>query len=93
MTIFFDPPRGCRFRRFKTTAHLYTDGTTDDLDAFAKRIGLKIKWRQHSGTSREHYDLFDGAIERARAAGAVAVDDWRHIVTVMQGKRTKGITP
>lgn len=88
--MYFDPPRGVEFRRFKRTAHLYTDGTTEQLDAFALGIGLQLKWRQHTGTSREHYDLFDGKIAAAHGAGAIASQN-RHIVRVARAKRRRGI--
>jgi hypothetical protein len=89
--ILFDRPRPVRFRRFKTTAHLMSDllgqAGTDELDTFARKIGLKVQWRQSSGTAIEHYDLFDGAIERARAAGAVEVTGKELIERVVRPKR------
>jgi uncharacterized protein DUF4031 len=75
--IIFDTPRPCVFGRFRRTAHLMSTETGEaallELDTFATSIGLRRSWRQKTGTEHEHFDLFDGAIERARAAGAVEV--------------------
>jgi len=89
--ILLDQPRPVRFRRFRRTAHLMSDlvgvAGTVELDAFAERVGLKAEWRQNSGTETEHYDLFDGAIERAVAAGGVVVTSRDLILRVVRPKR------
>ena len=72
--ILFDAPRPAGFRRFKLTAHMMSDLLGDEgtieLLRFTGRLGLKQSWLQNAGTPTEHFDLFDGAIDRARSAGA-----------------------
>lgn len=62
------------------------DGTAELL-AFGRQIGLKESWLQERGDPREHFDLFDGAIERARAAGAVEVTGRALIEQIVLPKR------
>lgn len=53
--------------------HMWTDGTDDELDVFAKRIGLKKQWAQVShGVSGRfyHYDLRPSKRRLALAHGA-----------------------
>jgi len=71
MSILVDQPRPVAFKQFKRTAHLASDTSVAELHAFATRIGLKRSWYQ-AGT-RAHYDLFDGKIDKALAAGAELV--------------------
>lgn len=89
--ILHDPPRPVNFRRFTVTSHMMSDlpgqQGTDELDAFAVRIGLKTRWRQSSGTPTEHYDLFDGAIFRAIMAGSTEVTGRELIERVVLPKR------
>lgn len=91
--IVFDTPRPVSFRDFQVTAHcssdLFGEEGTRELLAFGARIGLRTSWLQQRGTETEHFDLFDGAIERARGAGAVEISP-----RVVQPKRAaKGSTP
>ena len=53
------------------SCHLTTDGTVDDLHAFAGRIGMRRSWFQDSRTP--HYDLTPARRGRALRAGAVFV--------------------
>jgi hypothetical protein len=76
--IYFDTPRKVYFRgRNRLSAHLYSDlippESTEELLAFAKSIGLRANWIQNSGEWKEHFDLFDGRIPRARKAVAIEV--------------------
>lgn len=76
--ILHDRPRPVRYRRFRRAAHLVSDlveraEASAELLAFALRIGLRVEWRQNEGTPTEHFDLFDGAIDRAVTAGSVEV--------------------
>lgn len=89
--IYMDEPRPVTFRHFKRTSHLMStllgsEGTVE-LDAFAKRIGLKPAWRQSTAHPTEHYDLFDGAIERAVRAGAIVVTGRELIRLCVKPKR------
>lgn len=90
--IVYDRPRPCNFRGFERTAHMAStlpgaDGTAE-LIAFARRIGLRAQWIQNKGGPREHFDLFDGAIERADKAGAVEVAPREFITRVVRAKRS-----
>jgi predicted protein tyrosine phosphatase len=75
--ILFDTPRATKFGGFSRTAHLVSTRLGEaghaELLAFASAIGLRRDWLQKPGTATEHFDLFDGAIGRARAAGAQEV--------------------
>lgn len=95
--ILFDHPRAAGFRRFKLTAHMSSDqvgadGTAELLE-FGRRIGLKPAWLQNAGTPTEHFDLFDGAIDRARAAGAVEVSGRDLVERVVRPKRAASNNP
>lgn len=81
--VLFDTPRMVTFRgRQRLSAHLLGPGGEDALHAAAKRIGLKREWFQPK--SIPHYDLFDGAIERARKAGIPEVTR-REAVAAIRG--------
>lgn len=54
------------------SCHLTTDGTLDELHAFAKRLGLKSSWFQGHGTV-PHYDLTEMRRAKAITLGAVFV--------------------
>jgi hypothetical protein len=60
-------------RCFKTgSCHLTTDGTLDDLHAFARRLGMKREWFQDHRLA-PHYDLTAGRRVLALEMGAVFV--------------------
>lgn len=62
---------GARPPFHRGSCHLTTDGTLDDLHAFAARIGLRREWFQ--GTTYPHYDLTAAKRDEAMVAGAVFV--------------------
>jgi hypothetical protein len=67
-------------------SHLTADDT-EELHAFAERLGLRRAWFQdHPDPTRHHYDLTDPARERAIAAGAVAVT-WREGARIRRARR------
>lgn len=89
--IVFDTPRSTAYRHFRMTAHL---GSTEPGEAgrqelldFAGRIGLRARWLQAEGTPKEHFDLFDRRIDRARAAGAKEVTARDFVRQVVRPKR------
>lgn len=86
--FYIDKPRPVKFRRFKRTAHLLCTGSSAELLSFASSIGLKAEWLQKAGLPNEHFDLFDGAIDRARAAGAQQVSK-RIIAELILDKRLR----
>jgi hypothetical protein len=63
-------------------SHMMAD-STDELVAFAKRLGLRPAWIQHPGTWEEHFDLTEGKRLQAIGLGAMAIecggDKWREI--------------
>jgi len=72
--------------------HLMAE-TTDELDAFAKKLGLRRKWRQAG--SWNHYDICLSMKKQAIAAGArevttremvMLVREWREKNTAMLEK-------
>lgn len=76
MSVYVDPifptPRGGDgggFWPFPMACHLFAD-TEAELDEFAQQIGLKLTWKQHSGTYKVHYDLTKSKRRQAIAAGA-----------------------
>ena len=75
--IVFDRPRPVVFHHFRLTAHmmstLETPWSTDEILRFGERIGLRPEWLQYRGHWKEHFDLFDEAILRAKDAGALQV--------------------
>jgi len=75
--IVFDRPRPVVFRHFRQTAHLISTleapWSTDEILEFGARIGMRGEWLQYRGHWKEHFDLFDEGILRARDAGAIEV--------------------
>lgn len=53
-------------------SHLMAD-TSEELLAFADRLGLHRAWIQHPGTAKEHFDVTDRVRARALTLGAVPV--------------------
>jgi hypothetical protein len=49
--------------------HLIAD-TSEELHAFAARLGMRRHWAQHEGQPTEHYDLMPGERALAVALGA-----------------------
>jgi hypothetical protein len=71
-------------------SHLYAD-TRDELEAFARRIGLRPAWIQTAGPL-VHYDLTDRRRHQAIKAGAVPVS-WRQtgaFVRALRDRRAAG---
>jgi hypothetical protein len=61
--------------RWSGGGHLQAD-TTEELHAFAERLGLRREWFQSKPTRPEndHYDLTQGGRARALQLGAIAED-------------------
>jgi len=53
--------------------HLVAD-STEELNAMADEIGVKRKWIQEAGTSREHFDICNEKRTLALQHGAQPVD-------------------
>ena len=75
--IVFDRPRPVVFHHFRLTAHMISTleapWSTAEILEFGARIGLRAEWLQYRGHWKEHFDLFDESILRARDAGAIEV--------------------
>ncbi len=75
--IVFDRPRPVVFHHFRQTAHLISTleapWSTEEILDFGRGIGLRSEWLQYPGHWKEHFDLFDEGILRARDAGAIEV--------------------
>lgn len=56
--------------------HMYGD-TEDELDRFAVKIGLRIKWKQGKIKGIKHYDLTPGRRKDALRNGAI--NDSNHV--------------
>lgn len=69
--------------RGMTMCHMMAE-TVEELDAFAKSIGLNPAWRQ--GGSWPHYDVAMSKKKQAIAAGAKEVT-CRELVALVQGWR------
>lgn len=89
--ILIDYPKPVQFRAYRRASHcmstLAGQAGTDELVAFAIGIGLRPSWIQNQGEPTEHFDLFDGAIDRAIRAGVTVVPSRELIVRVVQPKR------
>lgn len=83
MTVYVDNMRA-PFGRM-VMCHMFADSTAE-LDAMADAIGIARKWRQHSGTHKEHYDVCLSMRAKAVRLGAKEVD-WmdygRHVANAL----------
>lgn len=74
MTVYVDDPMMFIRGRFRGYCHMWTDGTHDELDAFAVSIGLKKEWAQEKRGAIVkdfyHYDISPFYRERALLKGA-----------------------
>lgn len=77
MSVFFEIParHGAWIHgRSVVSAHLMAD-TTEELLAFAAKMGLKEEWIQHRGQQKEHFDLLGEAkCNEAERLGAIRCD-------------------
>lgn len=89
--ILIDNPSPVHFRTYRRASHcmstLLGKAGTDELVAFVTGIGLRASWIQNPGEPTEHFDLFDGAIDRAIRAGATVVRGRELIERVVKPKR------
>lgn len=67
-------------------SHLYAD-THDELEAFARRLGLRPSWIQHAGNHREHYDLTAGKRAQALQLGAQPISYLRDVPELLARRR------
>lgn len=72
-------------------SHLVAD-TTDELEAFARQLGLRPSWVQHAGTAREHYDVTATVRAQALRLGALPMTYGREggLFTLLKAARMRG---
>lgn len=78
MTVYVDDafiqatvPNG-QARHTSQWCHMMAD-STEELLAFAKRLGLRASYIQYPGTWKEHFDVTQGKRAQALRLGAVEV--------------------
>lgn len=88
MTVYVDDMlRPARVGRLHASwSHLMAD-THEELEAFARQLGLSARWIQHPGTHREHYDVTAPVRKRAIALGAEPITYPHDVARVMSAKR------
>ena len=88
MSVYVDDMRRrATLGRFPANwSHMFAD-SSDELAAFAARLGLKPQWLQHAGTHREHYDVTDTVRKQALAAGAVSITYPRGTAELLDRRR------
>lgn len=74
MAVYVDPLIDYGWK-LGPSCHLTAD-TVDELNAFAVKIGMKLKWLQRSKQEMPHYDLVGSKRAKAVALGAVQLS-WR----------------
>lgn len=67
-------------------SHLFAD-THDELEDFARQLGLQPGWIQHAGTHREHYDLTAGKRAQALHLGAQPISYLRDVPVLLERRR------
>lgn len=88
MTVYVDDmffPKQLQGRPAKWS-HLMAD-TSDELRAFASRLGLQPHWIQHTGTYREHFDVTAQVRAKAIKFGAVEISYPRGTAELLARKR------
>lgn len=82
MAVYVDNMRASFGRMIM--CHMIAD-TTEELDAMAVSIGVKVKWRQYSGTAKEHYDISLAMRAKAVKNGAKEIT-WRQTGLVCKSR-------
>ena len=88
MTVYVDNMRrrAQLLGRPANWSHLLAD-TTEELEAFARRLNLNPSWIQHAGTRREHYDVTDTVRSKAIQLGAEPITYPHGTAEVLHRKR------
>lgn len=74
-------------------SHLISDESVEELLAFARGIGLSMRWFQHQGVSSfPHFDVSPRYRAKAIAAGANSCDK-RGFVEAMRRYRSRNAGP
>ena len=83
MSVYVDDMRA-PFGRL-IMCHMVAD-TPAELRAMADKIGVALKWVQHPGTYREHFDICLSKRARAVKAGAKEIA-WREYGEMVRARR------
>lgn len=67
--------------------HMIAD-THEELIVMVKRIGVQVRWIQHAGTPKEHFDICKAKRTLAVKYGAVELG-WAEIGGKIKSKRVK----
>jgi len=68
--------------------HLTAD-STEELVAFARKLGLRPAWIQYPGTWKEHFDVTQGKRAQAVRLGAVEVSSRERTVAMIRAWELK----
>jgi hypothetical protein len=68
--------RGAARRVGRKWSHLWTDGTVDELHAFAAKLGMRRSWFQGHHADFPHYDLVPARRAMAIRLGAIEILKW-----------------
>lgn len=72
--------------RLAKWSHMFAD-TSAELEAFARRLGLRPAWLQHAGTHREHYDVTMAVRAEAIRLGAKAITYPAGVLELIEARR------
>ncbi|MFE6508068.1 DUF4031 domain-containing protein [Nocardioides sp. NPDC057764] len=88
MTVYVDDMRSlARVGRVTGRwSHLFAD-THDELERFARSLGLAPAWIQHPGTHREHYDLTEAKRAQAVRLGAHEISYLRDVPRLLENRK------
>lgn len=88
MTVYVDDMG--RFARVRGVtsrwSHLFAD-THDELERFARTLGLAPAWIQHPCTHREHYDLTEAKRSQALRLGAQEISYLRDVPRFLEARK------
>lgn len=82
MTVYVDDMKAPLGRM--VMCHMIAD-TEDGLAEMAQKIGVNLKWWQHKGTKRSHFDICKAKRALAVKFGAMEVNS-RELVKIIQSK-------
>lgn len=92
MLMEADVPNGHKIVRARWS-HMVAD-TREELDSMARRLGLKLIWRQSSGTWKEHYDVTETKRAAALDLGAIELHigpDWKAFMDAKKHATAAGV--
>lgn len=70
-----------------TMCHMLAD-TEEELESMAIKIGVKLKWWQHKGTYRSHFDICSTKRRDAINNGAIEVS-FRQVGLMLKARKVE----